>query len=1084
MSLYVVIIYTIPILYNTINAATITCEIDPLFGLQFDHNTTETFGTETTYDIGWKKVMYCQDNKDSDMTYPTGSSTYMESIAPYAISIKIVPDDLNDPLFDKYAVYGKVCQNPIISLNNLYELSYTINVTTFKPIGRNNVKNWYGLHNSKERLSQDANCPDTELITPSPITRSLFQSCGRQNGLQIYQPENLESICQFDHKWRNENKTIAIYFGFDVHKQYMCDGIGNGGTKLISDTRRRLADINTNIDEYYERRNLQEMDYYDITTGELYNTPCMTVEIKLQTENVLPTNNEPDAATNMIVIGKALGGDSSGTLTIPDIIINEDDITTTLSPNNEEFEWDIDPNCLDETQVQDSYFPKEIIDNSVNFTYIIDTNGFIVSVSYTTPPSILYVFEIDALPITISHTCSNNIDIIGEIYENGNVVAETDIISVFPNETGNDINKLLPFNSTIQLSPGTDFIIEFKGYFIEECNGNNILIGNQILNRRRMQDEYFTYDDLKTNANPNSCLFSKSLARSNAMKTGVKTMCNNNLGDNRARIEAGMFKIHTQQTAIRDFLVRPGSIEVYDETGSKIFYNSDWPVTNNGHAIKKPCIAIDEDTNRVFAIGGYDKTTGDVVDTIKVWQFDDDTLTSGGPVEDINDWVLDRPRYGSMCKYWKADEYHEYLIVISGMADTTYEFTNKLQFYDDIRIFPIPKDIIDLQNWQNSKSLPETGTIKIAKLGVIDSRLFLYNSHILYWFGGKTHKGSKTFVSRFDLNDILFNTVNAASLQTMTLTKAKSLPMIDETLINMGTTENPEIKSCYMIFAGQSYEDYGAVETTSDGELGLTFDNLQLFCNPQIQIDGTTILEPIQVNGRRRLELDNIITLSEFDKLMFEKGKQRRRLSEEEGETSEVFIRDYEYALDGIWYDFNVKIEMCYNNNNELNTAQQIYNNVIASKPNGQEWIEYTDNINEKILNESINAYIGWSNGFGLVNVNDLNILSVRYDKCRAIIKIYINEGCDHINFEWIDTDIMYTDLKFYESLYDIGDPNTFNTQPTEELEQIILDHSCNTDNNIGVSAYNFAIDLLENDNENEHSSAIDLLENDNDNEN
>ncbi len=39
----------------------------------------------------------------------------------------------------------------------------------------------------------------------------------------------------------------------------------------------------------------------------------MTNEIKLETENISPMNNEPDA-TNMIVICKALGGDSNGIL--------------------------------------------------------------------------------------------------------------------------------------------------------------------------------------------------------------------------------------------------------------------------------------------------------------------------------------------------------------------------------------------------------------------------------------------------------------------------------------------------------------------------------------------------------------------------------------------------------------------------------------------------------------------------------------------------------------------------------------------------------------------------------------------------
>ncbi len=73
---------------------------------------------------------------------------------------------------------------------------------------------------------------------------------------------------------------------------------------------------------------------------------------------------------------------------------------------------------------------------------------------------------------------------------------------------------------------------------------------------------YFTYDDFRADASPNGCTLGKGLAKSNAMKTAVAAMCNNNLGEYESRIKAGMFKLRAGQTAIKNHLVRPGSLEV------------------------------------------------------------------------------------------------------------------------------------------------------------------------------------------------------------------------------------------------------------------------------------------------------------------------------------------------------------------------------------------------------------------------------------------------------------------------------------------------------------------------------------------
>ncbi len=75
----------------------------------------------------------------------------------------------------------------------------------------------------------------------------------------------------------------------------------------------------------------------------------------IETENILPMNYEPDA-TNMIVVGKALGGGSNGILSIHEIFVNDDIENGTILAPNKENNWDVDPNCTDETQVIDSYY--------------------------------------------------------------------------------------------------------------------------------------------------------------------------------------------------------------------------------------------------------------------------------------------------------------------------------------------------------------------------------------------------------------------------------------------------------------------------------------------------------------------------------------------------------------------------------------------------------------------------------------------------------------------------------------------------------------------------------------------------------
>eukprot|EP01083_Nonionella_stella_P276534 939646_1 len=121
----------------------------------------------------------------------------------------------------------------------------------------------------------------------------------------------------------------------------------------------------------------------------------------------------------------------------------------------------------------------------------------------------------------------------------------------------------------------------------------------------------------------------------------------------------------------------------------------------------------------------------------------------------------------------------------------------------------------------------------------------------------------------------------------MELDKPKSSPMIDKTQMKVGIKSDgtDDIKDCYMIFGGQSYENHVSVATTEDGEPGLTKDFLQLFCNQQISTNGYHSVK----TDRRRLinennNNNNIVSLTEYDISMLEISKRRRLIDNKKQE--------------------------------------------------------------------------------------------------------------------------------------------------------------------------------------------------------
>ena len=352
-------------------------------------------------------------------------------------------------------------------------------------------------------------------------------------------------------------------------------------------------------------------------------------------------------------------------------------------------------------------------------------------------------------------------------------------------------------------------------------------------------------------------------------------------------------------------------------------------------------------------------------------------MTTGHIIEHLRDWRLDKARYGSECFFWVDSDNVDKLIVISGMDDTSYEFTDEEQWFQDVNRFTIPgPEGIFFPPFmiKTSGIIPADDNMnQELEWNLIDAKPILVENY-LYFIGGKTSLESKPYVSKMELTN--FENSNGQQIEAeYQLTNGRALPLVDTVLVNFAEAGDPdEIGDCRMAFSGQSYADRQMVPVD---EGGIVTDYLELFCR-----DSTVVL-------RRRLQDDDdmhIPSFTEFDLEMFKKGKERdrRRLAEgEEVEESEVFIRHYQYGLDGLYYNFSVVIEQCFANNDELSDAEEYYTSIIASKNSDDtdEWMAFKVDLDAKILNKSKEAYRGWNDyGFGVVDIWNLKILNVTYE--------------------------------------------------------------------------------------------------------
>eukprot|EP01084_Bolivina_argentea_P044257 81459_1 len=335
------------------------------------------------------------------------------------------------------------------------------------------------------------------------------------------------------------------------------------------------------------------------------------------------------------------------------------------------------------------------------------------------------------------------------IYLNDVAVTPLDATVVLPGESALSDHRF-EFGEEITLSPSTTYSLVFSADIPAECGHTDLLLSSSSSTTdRRLLAETTTLCLSEFTANPDSCELGKKLAKSEDMIAGVAQMCDDADTTERTEIESGLFRQHISQSAIKEHLISTGSLDIYDVNGVKTTF-TDFPKDEDGNNIFNPCIAVDEANLRIYSIGGKD-ASDNAVNTITVWQFDDDTLTSGQVVVAPGKWRLDKKRYGAMCMYYKRNDV-EWLIVINGMKYPSDELLRKDRFFNDVRLFYIPPDpnTYFLTNFPStlSVSYPDGNTVpyqwkdatKISlAVNVIDAKpMFLSNtSNNLYLFGGE-----------------------------------------------------------------------------------------------------------------------------------------------------------------------------------------------------------------------------------------------------------------------------------------------------------------------------------------------------------
>eukprot|EP01083_Nonionella_stella_P071698 192737_1 len=222
---------------------------DALENIEFD-DTTSVDG----YEIGWIKLIECTEenpHKDTHGHFTIRDGYTMdeiEDLLPYVISMRISPpgNAQTNANYTDFVLETVPCSNPVFAINNKKEMTWRLNPFTYKvdhddyylynladttswnyrtSWSTYESNDWIGSSEAKQRLRTDGECP---LYLENGDPRDfpdLYHSCSipiHYLGDGFLHIDVNQNRCSWD-KEKNYRQDIHVYFGFDQHKQSVCE---------------------------------------------------------------------------------------------------------------------------------------------------------------------------------------------------------------------------------------------------------------------------------------------------------------------------------------------------------------------------------------------------------------------------------------------------------------------------------------------------------------------------------------------------------------------------------------------------------------------------------------------------------------------------------------------------------------------------------------------------------------------------------------------------------------------------------------------------------------------------------------------
>eukprot|EP01084_Bolivina_argentea_P189931 326520_1 len=167
-----------------------------------------------------------------------------------------------------------------------------------------------------------------------------------------------------------------------------------------------------------------------VSDGTEAGRKCIRLKMEIELENILPTNNKPEGCTNIELIAKSTANTiGSGIVNNPHCDVdaqNNNQTTTTATPSPlDETVWEVPPECHDPNQVKDEFFPEGTTESALSGQATVD--GDIISVTFPliTEESIIYIFKLSQVILSIGTDCSVDWTMNAVIYLNNVAVTPT-----------------------------------------------------------------------------------------------------------------------------------------------------------------------------------------------------------------------------------------------------------------------------------------------------------------------------------------------------------------------------------------------------------------------------------------------------------------------------------------------------------------------------------------------------------------------------------------------------------------------------------------------------------------------------------